>query len=657
MRALQLLAILLLACVLLAGTVSASERRPSGSSGSRRPSSSGGGRSGGGRRPSTSDDSDGSDAASGSGSDSGYDSSGGDGGGDDGSGSGDEDGSGSVDDGDGSNSGEGDDDDDGGAPPGPAAATNWAGQAPVLKTLQDVNLLPRTLEDRGVALNNGRDPFGLDDANIIGRGGSGVVYRANLNKFPGNTFIVKTATKLLDSEAANTALFQGGPFILKLWGFIRAVPALGGTPLRTGGGLVIAPCTGGDFESWGATGPSDAEIVRQFSRAVVALAFVHQKGYVHLDVKPENFMICAGNWPRLIDYGSVTTKADLLQMYNVAKRVVGVTPRYVSPELQLKAWAATAKTAAQNAAFPTTPITYAIPGMGPDVYALGISLWQLYADRASAKGPTKLPEVTLPFYNTAPALPKALRLALSDARKNALWDLIDTLTQLPADRRPKDASELLHTYFSSDYVLNSGVYDADIPAWVANTKEAKARAILEIVNEEGIFAAASDERLKTSDRTDRFVGNLEVYGQGGAQTSSVTGFSCGGTVRVAIGMTPYIRARCADGTLTNANGRMFLKVFDKQLDKLGKSRAGPIAGRPTSVAFIDNLCDLPLLPGQADTTVVTLSRKVLKRGTWFLYGKLKTFTGAKPVVGKDNNVGTELGYTSEIKIQVTTCAR
>jgi serine/threonine protein kinase len=77
----------------------------------------------------------------------------------------------------------------------------------------------------------------------------------------------------------------------------------------------------------GGLGPvKAAEILVQIADA---LAFLHSKGYVHGDVKPENILFSFEGVPKLSDFN--TAKA----LATVSKRAPGYTPGYAAPE-QLK---------------------------------------------------------------------------------------------------------------------------------------------------------------------------------------------------------------------------------------------------------------------------------------------------------------------------------
>jgi eukaryotic-like serine/threonine-protein kinase len=110
-------------------------------------------------------------------------------------------------------------------------------------------------------------------------------------------------------------------------------------------------------------GLSSRDRVRLFSAAAAAVAYGHQKGVIHRDLKPGNILVDAAGRPKIIDFGvarSVDHAAGLTTLHTRADQVVGTLP-YMSPEQ--------------------------LDGSGDaldvraDVYALGLVLYELLAGR------------------------------------------------------------------------------------------------------------------------------------------------------------------------------------------------------------------------------------------------------------------------------------
>jgi serine/threonine protein kinase len=100
-----------------------------------------------------------------------------------------------------------------------------------------------------------------------------------------------------------------------------------------------------------------------------ALAFVHTKGVVHKDIKPENVLINAQSDVRLIDFSLASTKWD--RMLQFGRRVEG-TPMYMAPE-QIRGEKCDQRT---------------------DIYSFGVMMYELMTKRPpfTASDPQKMLE-------------------------------------------------------------------------------------------------------------------------------------------------------------------------------------------------------------------------------------------------------------------------
>jgi serine/threonine protein kinase len=119
---------------------------------------------------------------------------------------------------------------------------------------------------------------------------------------------------------------SGHPCIVRFHAFLDYPPALV---------FELCRCSLRDVLRQGGLGPvKAAEVLVQIADA---LAFLHSKGYVHGDVKPENILFSFEGVPKLSDFN--TAKA----LATVSKRAPGYTPGYAAPE-QLKRGRLTEKT-------------------------------------------------------------------------------------------------------------------------------------------------------------------------------------------------------------------------------------------------------------------------------------------------------------------------
>ena len=75
--------------------------------------------------------------------------------------------------------------------------------------------------------------------------------------------------------------------------------------------------------------PSLKERKRIFNELLLAVEYLHKRGVVHNDIKPDNTLVSySSNTLKLIDFGLADSDAEY------ALRTLGCTPRYASPELR-----------------------------------------------------------------------------------------------------------------------------------------------------------------------------------------------------------------------------------------------------------------------------------------------------------------------------------
>lgn len=134
--------------------------------------------------------------------------------------------------------------------------------------------------------------------------------------------------------------------------------------------------------------PSAAKIARFFAQAARGLAHMHERGFVHADMKPSNMMVCEDGTVKVIDLGQACAVGT------VKKRVQG-TPGYIAPE--------------QAQRREITPVT--------DVYNFGATLyWVLMRDeipcilpsgssRVSGTGDPSMLKLPKPLHEQDPRVP------------------------------------------------------------------------------------------------------------------------------------------------------------------------------------------------------------------------------------------------------------
>ena len=93
-----------------------------------------------------------------------------------------------------------------------------------------------------------------------------------------------------------------------------------------------------------------------------ALSYAHQRGLVHLDIKPSNVLLASDGQPMLLDF-HLASEIDRLQKNSIDR--LGGTPGYMSPE----------QSAAADAIRRGTAITQRLDGRS-DIYSLGVLLYE-----------------------------------------------------------------------------------------------------------------------------------------------------------------------------------------------------------------------------------------------------------------------------------------
>jgi serine/threonine-protein kinase len=156
--------------------------------------------------------------------------------------------------------------------------------------------------------------------------------------------------------------------------------------------------------------PSDLiALINVFIQTAQALHAVHQMGYVHCDLKPNNILVGASGEVKVIDFGQACRTGT------VKERIQG-TPDYISPE--------------QVKCEPMTPRT--------DVFNFGATLyWALTGRKIPTLFNIKKTENSF-LVDSAIASPIELNPSLSEPLSNLVMDCVRTR----AEKRPGDMAEL-----------------------------------------------------------------------------------------------------------------------------------------------------------------------------------------------------------------------
>lgn len=148
-----------------------------------------------------------------------------------------------------------------------------------------------------------------------------------------------------------------------------------------------------------------------------ALHHMHEKGWVHLDVKPDNILMSRASEVRVIDFSlSERIKGALGKMFG-GKKEIGGTLTYIAPE-----------TIKKEAATPAT-----------DIYSLGVTIYECLTGTFPFKGST--PKDLLMKHLTAiPAPP-------SDINKNVTPEM-DRMVMRMLAKKPKDRQKNMQELMS-----------------------------------------------------------------------------------------------------------------------------------------------------------------------------------------------------------------
>ena len=150
------------------------------------------------------------------------------------------------------------------------------------------------------------------------------------------------------------------------------------------------------------------EVIRIGRQVAAALAFAHEQGVVHRDIKPDNILL-EGDRVLVADFGVARAVSEVAEKLTATGMVVG-TPTYMSPEQASGERELDGRT---------------------DIFALACVLYELLAGEAPFHGPT--PQATLMRRFTGP--PRALRPVVN-VPEHVEAALMRALARDPKDRFP-----------------------------------------------------------------------------------------------------------------------------------------------------------------------------------------------------------------------------
>jgi serine/threonine-protein kinase len=149
-----------------------------------------------------------------------------------------------------------------------------------------------------------------------------------------------------------------------------------------------------------------AEALRIATAVASALAYAHEHGVVHRDIKPDNIMLL-DDQVRVADFGVARAVSEMQEKLTATGMVVG-TPTYMSPE--------------------QASADKAIDGRS-DIFALGCVLYEMLSGEPPFKGPT--PQATLMRRFMGPPRPLRPMVPIPEHVETAI---VRALAKDPAER-------------------------------------------------------------------------------------------------------------------------------------------------------------------------------------------------------------------------------
>ncbi|MTE13095.1 protein kinase [Nocardia sp. CT2-14] len=188
----------------------------------------------------------------------------------------------------------------------------------------------RTVSDVSVPVAEELSAVGFDDAEEVGRGGFGVVYRCTQPAL-GRTVAVKILTAELDAEN-RARFFREQRAMGRLTGHPNIVPVLQAGTTASGRPFLVMPYypSGSLDTRIREQGPLPLETVLWIGVKIAgALESAHRSGIVHRDVKPGNILLTDYGEPALTDFGI----ARIAGGFETATGTLTGSPAFTAPEV------------------------------------------------------------------------------------------------------------------------------------------------------------------------------------------------------------------------------------------------------------------------------------------------------------------------------------
>jgi predicted Ser/Thr protein kinase len=235
----------------------------------------------------------------------------------------------------------------------------------------------------------------------LGRGGMGIVYKAN-DTTADRLVAIKVLPPYMADDAMNQMRFFREAEIVARLHHPHIVKILEAN--QQGNFLVMEYVPGGTLSTWRRQrAPSEAQIIHLLCQILDALHTVHEQGIVHRDLKPENILIADDTTAKLSDFGIAHICGATITHTGTH---LGTLP-YMSPEQVLGEQV----------------------DRRSDLYAVGVLLYEIFTGELPFQGR----ETSYQHIHTRPRPPQQLTPDLPPAL-NAL--ILKCLAKQPDDRYP-----------------------------------------------------------------------------------------------------------------------------------------------------------------------------------------------------------------------------
>lgn len=179
----------------------------------------------------------------------------------------------------------------------------------------------------------GKQVEGFRILRCAGRGGMSVVYRAQ-EEATGELVALKMMSYRLIYDSGALARFKREAEILHGLDHENIARLKRLFPAYNTYFLVMEFCEGVDLRRWvSSRGPlAESQVRRILGQLARALEYVHQRGFVHRDLKPGNVMITRDGDVKLTDFGIAVPEVVLDDELATGRHTVLGTPAFMAPE-------------------------------------------------------------------------------------------------------------------------------------------------------------------------------------------------------------------------------------------------------------------------------------------------------------------------------------